>query len=84
MNDNYNKVVAMNDFGLRALMYRMWAQVFLIADLRRINRETRKIMVENEAKHPLGSTELLYLPRRSGGRGLKSVKSEYKITKIRQ
>ena len=40
-------------------------------------------MVENGAKHPLGSTELLYLPRRLGGRGLKSVEEEYKATKIK-
>ena len=40
-------------------------------------------MVENGAKHPLGSTELLYLPRRLGGRGLKLVEEEYKATKIK-
>ena len=40
-------------------------------------------MVENAAKHPLGWTELLYLPRRLGGRGLKSVEAEYKATKIK-
>ena len=40
-------------------------------------------MVENGAKHPLGLRELLYLPRRLGGRGLKSVKAEYKATKIK-
>ena len=42
-------------------------------------------MVENGAKHPLGSTELLYLPRntRPGGRGMKSLGAEYKIIKIK-
>ena len=40
-------------------------------------------MVENGAKHSLGSTELLYLPRRLGGIGLKSVEAEYKATKIK-
>ena len=40
-------------------------------------------MVENGAKHPLGSTEVLYLPRRMEGRGLKSVEAEYKATKIK-
>lgn len=39
-------------------------------------------MVENGAKHPPGSTELLYLPRRLGGRGLKSLEAEYKAAKI--
>ena len=40
-------------------------------------------MVENGAKHPLGSTELLYLPRKLGGRGVKPVEAEYKATKIK-
>ena len=40
-------------------------------------------MVEYGAKHPLGTTELLYLARRLGGRGLKSVEAEYKATKIK-
>ena len=40
-------------------------------------------MVENGAKQRLGSTELLYLPWRMGGRGLKSVEAEYKATKIK-
>ena len=40
-------------------------------------------MVENGAKYPLGSTELLYLPRNIGGRGIKSLEAENKITKIK-
>ena len=61
----------------------MWTQVWPIADLQRIDRETRKIMVENGARHPLASTDQLYIPRSSGGRGLKSVESEYKLIKIK-
>ena len=40
-------------------------------------------MVENGARHPLASTDQLYIPRSSGGRGLKSVESEYKLIKIK-
>ena len=61
----------------------MQTQVWPIAELRRIDRETWKIMMDNGAKRPQGSTELLYLPRSSGGRGLKSVEAEYEITKIK-
>ena len=61
----------------------MWTQVWPIADLQRIDRETRKIMVENGARHPLASTDQLYIPRSSGGRGLRSVESEYKLIKIK-
>ena len=61
----------------------MWTQVWPIADLQRIDRETQKIMVENGARHPLASTDQLYIPRSSGGQGLKSVESEYKLIKIK-
>ena len=58
-------------------------QKWPIADLQQLDRETRKIMLENGGKHPLGSKALLYLPRKVGGRGLKSVENEYKPTKIK-
>ena len=40
-------------------------------------------MVVNGAKHPLSFTELLYLPRKLGGWGLKSIEREYKTIKIK-
>ena len=68
---DYNKVLATNQFALPAFTYFMWTQVCTIADLQRSDRETRKVMVVNGAKHPLSSTELLHLPRKLGGQGLK-------------
>ena len=76
---DFNKVMASNQFALPILSYLMWSQVWPIAELQRLDRETRKVIV----KHPLGSTLLMYLPRKSGGRGLKSVESEYKLMKIK-
>ena len=52
-------------------------------DLKTIDREARKIIVENGGKHPGGSTSLLYLPREKGGRGLRAVETEYNVTKIK-
>ena len=43
----------------------------------------RKIIVENGGKHPASLTSLLYLLRQKGGRGLRSVEHECKITKIK-
>ena len=48
-----------------------------------MDRADRKIIVENGGKHPASLTTLLYLPREKGGRGLRSVEHEYKITKIK-
>ena len=70
---DHNRITATNQLSLK------WP----IADLQQLDRETGKIMVENGGKHPLGSKALLYLPRKVGGRGLKSVENEYKLTKIK-
>ena len=80
---DHHKVVATNQFALPVLVYFMWTQVWPITELQRLERESRKIMVENGGKHPLGTSDLLYLPRKVGGRGLKSIEAEYKLTKVK-
>ena len=48
-------------FALPVLAYLMRTQKWPIADLKQLDRETRKILVENGGKHPLGSKALYYL-----------------------
>ena len=48
--------------------------------MKKVDREARKIIVENGGRHPRGSTAMLYFPREKGGRGLRSVENEYKTT----
>ena len=79
---DHNRITATNQFALPVLAYLMRTQNWFIADLQQLDRETRKIMLENGRKHPLGSKALLYRPR-EGGRGLKSVENEYKLSKIK-
>ena len=80
---DHHKVVATNQFALPVLVYFMWTQVWPFTELQRLDRESRKIMVENGGKHPLGTSDLLYLTWRVGGRGLKSIEAEYKLTKVK-
>ena len=40
-------------------------------------------MCESGGKHPLGLKVTVYLPRALGGRGMRSVEEEYKMTKIK-
>ena len=40
-------------------------------------------MKDNGGLHPAGSTHHLYLPRKLGGRGLKSAEALYKTTKVK-
>ncbi|CAH3187709.1 unnamed protein product [Porites evermanni] len=61
----------------------MWTQTWPIANIQQLDREGRKIIVENGGNHPKGSTAILYMSRKLGGRGLKSVENEYKNTKIK-
>ena len=61
----------------------MSTQCWPIAELKRLDREARKVIVENGGKHPLGSTALVYLSRTFGGRGLKSIEREYKQSKVK-
>ena len=73
---DYNKVQASNQFAMPVLSYLMPTQCWPVVELKRLDREARKVIVQNGGKHPLGSTALLYLPRMLGGRGLKSVERE--------
>ena len=41
----------------------MWSQHWAITDLRKIDREAHKVIVNNGGKHPASSKALLYLPR---------------------
>ena len=46
----------------------MWTQHWPITELKQIDREVCKIVVENRGKNPCGSTSLLYLSCDKGGR----------------
>ena len=59
---DYHRVIASNQFAMPVMSYFMWTQHWPITELREIDREACKIVVENEGKHPCGSTSLLYLP----------------------
>ncbi|XP_022806640.1 uncharacterized protein LOC111343722 [Stylophora pistillata] len=65
------------------LSYLMHTQCWPMAELKRLDRKARKVIVENGVKHPLGSTVLVYLPRGLGGRGLKSFEREDKQVKVK-
>ena len=78
-----SEVTASNQYALPVFSYLMPTQRWPMSELQRIDREVRKVIVENGGKHPAGSSALLYLPRAVGGRGMKSVETVYKMTKIK-
>ena len=78
-----NRVTGSNQFALLLLGYLTWTQQWPVTELKTLDREARKRVVENGGKHPSGSTSILYMPREKGGRGLRSIEEEYKVTKIK-
>lgn len=82
LSDNH-RVIASNQFALPAMSYFMWTQHWPITELRQVDRDARKIVTDGGGKHPCGTTSLLYLPRDKGGRGLRSVDTEYKETRVK-
>ena len=78
-----NRVRATNQFALPVLTYPMWTQHGPLGEVRDIYRETRSSISENGGRHPLSSCAVIYFPREEEGRGLKSVKQEYKPIKIK-
>ena len=80
---DFNRIVASNQYALTALTYLMWTQHLPITELQRIDREMRKIVVEQRGKHSLGSAALCHLARQCEGRRLRYVGAEYKAIKIK-
>ena len=52
------EVVASNQKALPVLSYLMRTQTWLILNIQQLDREERKITVENEGNHPKGSTAI--------------------------
>ena len=48
-----------------------------MTELNKLDREARKIIVENGGKHPSGSTASLYMLREKEGRGLRLIEKEH-------
>ncbi|XP_068726388.1 uncharacterized protein [Montipora capricornis] len=80
---DHSRVVATNQYALPVLSYLMWTQTWPLAQLQQVDREARKIIVQFGGKHPQGSTAILYMSRKCGGRGLRSVETTYKDIKIK-
>ena len=56
---DHNRVTASSQFAV--LSYLMWTQQWPVTKLKKLEREARKIVVENGGKHPSGSTAILYM-----------------------
>ena len=67
-----NIIKAMNTWAVAVLRYSGGILDWTKEELENIDRKTRKIMTINRALHPRANVARLYLPRNTGGRGLRS------------
>ena len=80
---DHNRVTESNQSALTVLGYLMWTQQWSVTELKKLDREARKIIVENCGKHPGSSAAIPYTPREKGGGDLLSIEEEYKGTKTK-
>ena len=77
------KIASTNNFAVPAVQYQMWSSMWRMEDIRKLDRDTRKLIKNNKAMHHQESNASLYLQKSKGGRGLMEVESVYKLTKIK-
>ena len=80
---DFNKVVACNMFVNSSIEYYFWSQKFSINSLKEMDIIVRKSMNKCGAKHTNLLNPVLYLPRKKGGRGLRSIEQTYKEIKLK-
>ena len=80
---DHNRVTDSNQFALPVFGYQMWTQQWSVTELKKSDKEARKIIVQNDGKHPGNSTVIPCTPREKGGGGLRSIDEEYKGTKTK-
>ena len=78
-----NKVIACNVFVNSSAEYYFWAVKFPINQIREMDTAIRENMNLSGSKHTNLMNAVNYIPRRNGGRGLRSLEENYKTTKIK-
>jgi len=68
-----NVVTAINVWAVSAFRYSSGIVDWTKAELEKMDTKTRKVLTMYRMHHPKASVDRLYLPRRDGGRGLKSI-----------
>ena len=65
-----NRTNAINTIAVPVVTYRCNIINWTTADLKKLDRKTRKLLTMEKMRFPKADIDRLYLPRASGGRGL--------------
>ena len=77
-----NRTNAINTLAVPVVTYSFNIINWTVEDLKKLDRKTRKLLTMGKMHHPKADKDRLYLPRKSGGRGLIQIKRAYKTTTI--
>ena len=73
-----NRTNAISTLAVPAVTYSFNIINWTVEDLKKTDRKTRKLLTMGKMHHPKADKDRLYLPRKSGGRGLIQIEKTYK------
>ena len=73
-----NTIQAINNWAVPVIRYTSGIVDWTIAELKDLDRKTRKLMTAHRTLHPQSDIDRLYLPRRIWGRGLLQIRKTVK------
>ncbi|RZF47641.1 hypothetical protein LSTR_LSTR009525 [Laodelphax striatellus] len=75
-----NKITAINTLAVSVIHYSYGIIKWTQQEIRKLDRQTRKLTTMHGALHPKADVDRLYIPRRDGGRGMSNLENTYAIT----
>ena len=80
--NSQNKFNAINSIGIPVVTYSFGIIKWSITDIARIDAKIRKLLTKHRLNHPKADVHRIYLPRKSGGRGLIQLEMSFKTSII--
>ncbi|KAI5748311.1 hypothetical protein M8J77_024164 [Diaphorina citri] len=74
-----NKMSAITALAVPVIQYSFGVIKWTQAEIRKMDRQTRKLLTMYGALHPRADVDRLYIPRKEGGRGLLGIEASYII-----
>ena len=75
-----NKITAITTLAVPVIQYSFGIIKWTLAEIRKLDRQTRKMLTMHGALHPKADVDRLYIPRKDGGRGMQHIENSYSMT----
>lgn len=77
-----NTSTAITSLAVPIIQYSFGIIKWTLAELRKIDQQTRKLMNMHGALHPRADIDRLYIPRKDGGRGMQNIEANHNLANI--